>query len=99
MGFKQVGCGLVLTVALAGCERNGCVRLSEARPLLDQPSPIDYPSSNPRPNRLLALLPPGKYAYQARSLHHDFVVYQITRDTLRGYVVEDTSMVACTLPK
>lgn len=89
------GLALLCAAGLAACGQRGCVRLTTSALLLEHPSPLGYPSSNPRPNRVLGELAPGTYTYRDRTAHHDFLVYRLAVGALDGYVIADTSMRTC----
>lgn len=77
------------------CARGGCVQLVREAELLEAPYPRGYPSSNPRPNRVVRTLPPGRYQYVSTETGHDFMVYQIRIDSAVGFVVSDDATGSC----
>jgi len=97
MGHKQVRLAIsIIALGLAACGRGGgCLEVMGETELLAAPYPNGYPSSNPKPNRVLRTLPPGRYQYSATETGHDYMVYRLKVDGTSGYVVADDRTRAC----
>lgn len=96
MGNKQVVLpALCVCLIAAACARGGCVQLDAAAPLLERPHPMDYPSSAPLPNRVVAELAAGRYDYRRRITNQDFMVYELLVRENRGFVVYGPTVHEC----
>jgi hypothetical protein len=96
----QVGVVAIVVVAalsVSACGGNDCVEVIAATPLVEAPYPLDYPSTSPRPNRVLRRLEKGRVDLLERINGKDFMMYRVKlADGSTGYVVADTAVRECT---
>jgi hypothetical protein len=87
---------LISALLLSGCRKDTCVELDAPVPLLEAPYPMGYPSTRPKPNRVLRTVPPGRVQILGRKQTKDFLVYKVkAADGTEGYIVADTSVTEC----
>ena len=83
------------SLACAACRAPGCVELLRATPVLEEPFPLWYDSTNAS-NRVLATLQPGRIQYYDSHADKDFLALHVRLgDGRRGYVIWGSSMKEC----
>jgi hypothetical protein len=84
----------VLLSALACAGPSEHLQISTEVPLLEQPYPLDYPSTRTKPNKALRLLNNERVVVISERVDKDFLVYKVrTEDGLEGYVLAEPGVV------
>jgi len=79
---------LLTVLILFGCSREEVLVIDGASELLEAPYPMNYPSSSPKPNRVMRILKDQTVMILQERVEKDYVVYKIeTDDGERGYVL------------
>ena len=80
----------------AACKDSGCIEVTEAVPLLEEPYPLNYPSTKPMPNRALRAVEVGEHVYVDRFEGKDFLAFElVAAEGTRGYVILDQDVRTC----
>jgi hypothetical protein len=86
-------------LAVTACREPGCIEVTAAVPLLENPYPLNYPSTAPMPNRTLGTIAAGKHAYIDQTSGKDFMVFELVQSSgARGFVVLDEHVRFCATP-
>lgn len=82
---------LAIVVAASSCSRGrpSAIIADEPLQVLERPSPIDYPTTNPLPNSVLDTLPPGtRLAVTESGIEKDYMYYRVELpDGRKGFVI------------
>ena len=74
---------------LAGRDLRGDVLVIRDAQLLSEPYPLDYPSTCPKPNRVVATLRGQEVCVLSHSYEKDFHAYRVrTTSGLKGYIMD-----------
>lgn len=81
----------VFLMNASGCtEASGSLVIGNEVPLLENPYPLGYPSTNPKPNRILRLLKDERVVLFSERVEKDYLVYEVrTNDGIEGYVIAE----------
>lgn len=86
---------VALLTVVSSCSRDHMRAIVADAPLqvLERPSPMDYPSTAPEPNRVLATVPAGeRLVVIGRGYEKDYAYYRVElADGRKGYVINRTS--------
>ena len=81
---------VLLFSLLTSCARSERVlELQESTELLTHPYPMNYPSTNPRPNAVLKILKPQRVTILSDKYEKDFHVYKVRdSENTEGFVLD-----------
>ena len=83
-------------IGIISCAHPWCIEVRAAAPLLEEPYPLDYPSSGPLPNRVTRVLEKGRYTVLQQREGKDYVAYEIEGPHgVRGYVIGAAAVQPC----
>ena len=89
MKLAVLALSLLLSLSSCGREAPRTLIADTQLEVLERPSPVDYPTSNPLPNRVLRTVPKGtRVRVIGHGVEKDFMYYAIElEDGTRGYVI------------
>lgn len=89
--FGAAGAAVLMLLAVVSCTRSHPRAIVADAPLqvLENPSPLDYPSTNPLPNKVLDTIPAGgRVLVTGRDYEKDYMYYRVTLpDGRKGFVI------------
>jgi hypothetical protein len=94
MTLERAVTGLVLAMTIAGCNNpKGCLYAKQDLVVVEQPFPLDYPSSRPRNNKIVQTIPAATVVkYYKKFTGKDYLMYEVNVDGRRGYIQFDGRM-------
>jgi hypothetical protein len=92
---KTLLCCLVLTGSVSACDKGGFVTVERPTNVLEKPFPENYPSTNPEPNAVIAVLEKGVTVELLGDKHgKDYKVYKVRlNDGRTGYILYEKDAV------
>lgn len=95
MGKDQVVALFVLALSLGACGSNGCLEvIGERAEVVRQPYPLNYPSTDPRPNEVLRTIAPGtRILWDKVEYGKDYRVFRVEGED--GWVVDGDNLQRC----